>query len=77
MAERRLTRRECERLLAGMQLAARPGPGWAQRWDAWQRQYGQREACLHLGRRHKWVEFPLGEFTNPAISAPACAGAGP
>jgi hypothetical protein len=59
MAECRLTRRESERLLAGMQLAARPGLEWTQRWDAWERQCGQREA---------WVEFPLGEFTNPAIA---------
>jgi hypothetical protein len=59
MAERRLTRRECERLLASMQFAARPGPEWTQRWDAWERQCGQRET---------WVEFPLGELTNPAIA---------
>jgi hypothetical protein len=66
MAERRLTRRESERLLVRMQLAARPGPGWAQSWDAWERQCGQRE-CR--------VEFPLGELTNTAIAGFAWAWA--
>jgi hypothetical protein len=68
MAERRLTRWQVGELLEGMRAAARPGAGGLRLWNRWERRFGEQAACLHLGRRHRWVEFPLGELMNPRIA---------